>query len=151
MRYFHYPYPNVWKVSDKNHIQIELTRFILSKLLCRSEGKELYAPMIDFIHKLQFENYADISLCETIKDNNLKSLCRYIMKKIAERNFIYNVESDKYSDDIVYFHLLGCMMLIMLTHKDWLEKQYFEQVMNKIAENDGVLPLLLKDLEALKL
>ena len=41
-------------------------------------------------------------------------------------------------------------MLIMLTHKDWLEKQYFEQVMNKIAENDGVLPLLLKDLEVLK-
>mgnify|MGYP001045964082 CR=1 FL=1 len=70
---------------------------------------------------------------------------------IAERNFIYSVESDKYNDDIIYFHLLGCMMLIMLTHKDWLEKQYFEQVMNKIAENDGVLPLLLKDLEVLKL
>ncbi len=151
MRYFHHPYPNVWQGSDKNHIQIELTRFILSKLLCRSEGRQLYAPMIDFIHKLQFENYADISLCETIKDNNLKSLCRYIMKKIAERNFIYSVESDKYNDDIIYFHLLSCMMLIMLTHKDWLEKQYFEQVMNKIAENDGVLPLLLKDLEVLKL
>lgn len=150
MRYFHHPYPNVWIGSDKNQLQIELTRFILSKLLCHKEGKELFAPMIDFIHKLQFQNHADITLCESIKDENLKSLCRYTMKEIANINFKYDLKSREYYQNIITFHLLGCMMLIMITHKEWLQKGYFKQVMNKISENDGVMPLLLKDLEVLK-
>ena len=101
MRYFRHPYPNVWCDKNSVHIQMELTRLVLSKLLCIEDGKELFIPFIDFIHKIQHDKIADVSLASSVYDKDLRSLAEYVMESIAEMNFIYDPTDIRYGNNII--------------------------------------------------
>lgn len=150
MRYFRHPYPNVWSHKDAVHPQIELTRLILSKLLCINSAKELFEPFLDFVHNIQHENTANISFASKIYDKDLRLLAQYVMENIAAMDFVYEPADDKYGENIINMHLLGCMMLVMLKNRDWLKKGIFDRVKAAIRDNDGILPLLKKDIFLLK-
>ncbi len=150
MRFFRHPYPNVWTDENAVHFQMELTRLILSKLLCRREGEELFGPFIDFVHRIQHEGRADVSLASSVADPDLRALAEYIMEKVAAMGFKYLPSEDAYGNNIVNMHLLGCMALVMLNRRDWLKKRLFGRVEEAVKENDGILPLLLKDIKMMK-
>jgi hypothetical protein len=146
-RYFYFPYPNVWIGKTVVNIYFEVVRLIVAKMFCTAENIEIYRPLIQLAHDLQYKRTFNFSYVDDIYDVNMRDFIKKMIEDILSLNFGNESTIDQYFDNILKLYYFGCTLAVVNHKREFLKRG---DLYGKIVEKDRVSLFLKKDFETVK-
>lgn len=146
-RYFYFPYPNVWVGKGVVNIYFEIVRLIVAKMFCTAKNIEIYRPLMQLAHDLQYQRAFNFSLVDEITDKNLRDFIRKMIEDILSLNFGKEDTIDEYFDNILKLYYFGCMLAVVNHKREFLKRS---DLYDKIVEKDRMSLFLKKDFSTIK-